>query len=192
MTAPTPGTAKVPPGVAIREQSLADSAEVHRVVAEAFGDPIVADLDVELARRPGGRAYVAATTEAVLGHVRLTWGWVDAPTQLVDVLILSPLSVATSWQRRGIGLALIDRAVRAADDLGAPLLFLEGDPSYYSRAGFVAAEPLGFGRPSVRIPGGAFQVMRLGAYQTWMTGALVYPEAFWAFDCVGLRETGDS
>ena len=27
----------------------------------------------------------------------------------------------------------------------------------------------------------------LPAWQEWMTGALVYPEAFWAMDSVGLR-----
>jgi putative acetyltransferase len=25
------------------------------------------------------------------------------------------------------------------------------------------------------------------AYRPWMTGTLVYPEAFWRLDCVGLR-----
>jgi putative acetyltransferase len=34
----------------------------------------------------------------------------------------------------------------------------------------------------------AFQVVTLPAYEPWMTGALVYAEQFWAFDCVGLRD----
>jgi putative acetyltransferase len=25
-------------------------------------------------------------------------------------------------------------------------------------------------------------------YEPWMTGTLVYPEVFWALDCVGLRD----
>jgi len=30
-------------------------------------------------------------------------------------------------------------------------------------------------------------VGRQGHHQSWMAGALVYPDRFWAFDCVGLR-----
>ncbi len=43
-------------------------------------------------------------------------------------------------------------------------------------------------RPSVRIPESAFQLIRLPGYESWMTGAVVYPDTFWEFDCVGLRE----
>ena len=30
--------------------------------------------------------------------------------------------------------------------------------------------------------------MKLPAYETWMTGTLVYAWPFWALDCVGLRD----
>ena len=40
----------------------------------------------------------------------------------------------------------------------------------------------------LRIPDAAFQVMRLPAYEPWMTGTLVYSEAFWRHDCVGRRD----
>jgi len=53
--------------------------------------------------------------------------------------------------------------------------------------GFVAASPLGFTAPSVRIPLPGFQVVVLPAYDPSMTGALVYADTFWAMDCVGLR-----
>jgi len=46
----------------------------------------------------------------------------------------------------------------------------------------------GFRRPSLRIPHDAFQVMLLPAYEEWMTGTLVYRQAFWDHDSVGLRE----
>jgi putative acetyltransferase len=42
----------------------------------------------------------------------------------------------------------------------------------------------------VRIPQCAFQVVVLPAWEPWMTGALVYPDAFWLMDAVGLRDTG--
>jgi hypothetical protein len=42
--------------------------------------------------------------------------------------------------------------------------------------------------PSLRIPDAGFQVMILLAHEPWMTGTLVYPDAFWRNDVVGLRE----
>lgn len=184
-------TVRAPDGVTIREQVAGDAAPVYALIAVAFGDAMVGDLDAALARRPGGTAYVASTTQGLVGHVRLTWGWLDTPARLVEVLVLSPLSVAPAWQRRGVGRALVMRAVAGATDHAAPLLFLEGDPAYYAGSGFESAARLGVTRPSVRIPEPAFQLFRLPGYESWMTGALVYPDTFWEFDCVGLREHSD-
>ncbi|HEX2705887.1 MAG TPA: N-acetyltransferase, partial [Candidatus Lustribacter sp.] len=114
--------------------------------------------------------------------------WVDAPRALVEVLVLSPLSVDPGCQRRGIGSALVRHALREAEHAGAVAVFLEGDPAYYSRLGFRPGGELGFTRPSVRIPEAAFQVVVLPAHQEWMTGALVYADPFWSLDCVGLRD----
>jgi putative acetyltransferase len=64
----------------------------------------------------------------------------------------------------------------------------EGAPGYESARGLERADALGFRAPSLRIEPPAFQVARLPGYQRWMTGTLVYHEAFWAHDAVGLRE----
>ena len=120
--------------------------------------------------------------------MQLSRSWVDARRALVDVLVLSPLSVAPEQQRRGIGAALLAAAVAEAEQLGAPAVFLEGDPGYYSTRGWDAAGGLGFAKPSARIPDAAFQVVLLPAHEPWMTGGLVYCEPFWALDCVGLRD----
>ncbi len=40
------------------------------------------------------------------------------------------------------------------------------------------------------IPAVAFQAITLAAYEPWMTGTLVYSEAFWRHDAVGLRDPG--
>ena len=72
-------------------------------------------------------------------------------------------------------------------DRGVPAVFLEGSPGYYHRFGFLPGGPLGFRRPSLRIPDAAFQVATLAAYQPWMTGTLVYADTFWRHDAVGIR-----
>ena len=49
---------------------------------------------------------------------------------------LSPLAVAPSYQRRGIGSALVRAVAAAAREMGAPCVVLEGAPSFYGRLGF--------------------------------------------------------
>jgi len=75
-------------------------------------------------------------------------------------------------------------------DRGVPAVFLEGSPVYYPRFGFTPAGPLGFRKPSLRIPDAAFQTVTLPAYEPWMTGTLVYADTFWRHDAVGIRDPG--
>ena len=70
-----------------------------------------------------------------------------------------------------------------------PAVFLEGDPGYYRRVGFLPGAGHGFRKPSLRIPDAAFQVRLLRAHAPWMTGTLVYRQTFWDHDSVGLRDT---
>ena len=134
---------------------------------------------------------MAVAGDTVVGHTMLSASWLDAPARLVDVLVLSPLGVHPDWQGRGIGSRLISEALTTAEDMAVPLVFLEGDPAYYSARGFQRADLHGFRSPSLRIPAPAFQVAFLSAYEPWMTGTLVYSEVFWALDCVGLRADHD-
>ena len=174
----------------VREQTTADAGAVRRVITDAFRDEgQVADLAEALRARTDTQAsLVALEEEQIVGHTHLSISWLDAPTHLVEVLTLSPLSVAPSHQSRGVGTRLIGAAILAATALRVPLVFLEGDPAYYSRHGWVAATDLGFTPPSTRIPVAGFQVVTLETYDAAvMTGALVYNDTFWAHDRVGLR-----
>lgn len=172
----------------IRDQRSADAPAVQAVLASAFtAEPEVQALESALERRRDSRGFVAEVGGGIVGHVRLTRGWVDAPERLVEVLVLSPLSVAPEHQRRGIGRALIAHALQEAEREGAPAVFLEGDPGYYSRHGWRPAAEVGVSPPSDRIPVAACQVVTLPGFEPWMRGRLVYADTFWAYDCVGLR-----
>jgi putative acetyltransferase len=180
-------------GCAIRIQRHGERATVRDVITGAFRRAVVADLAEALQDAPAGAhglSFVAELDGLLVGHVQLSRSWLDAPTRLVEVLVLSPLSVIPEFQRRGIGGCLVNHALCEAARRGAPMVFLEGSPHYYRRFGFQSASRLGFTAPSVRIPDAAFQVVTLPSYQPWMTGALVYAEQFWALDCVGLRNPG--
>jgi putative acetyltransferase len=177
--------------VIIRGQRPDERAGVRDVILRSFGRPVVADLAEALRdSRVGadGLSFVAEVGGRLVGHVQLSMSWLDAPERLVEVLVLSPLGVVPEHQRRGIGGRLVRHALGEAEQSGTPMVFLEGSPHYYSRLGFSTASRRGFTSPSVRIPDAAFQVVTMPSYEPWMSGALVYAEAFWAFDCVGLRE----
>jgi putative acetyltransferase len=170
-----------------RDQDHGVVGELHR---RAFGDD--GDLIVRLVgalRRddPEARGFVAEEDGRVVAHILFTRSLLDAPRELVTVQVLSPVGVLPEYQKRGIGTALIRHGIAEMDRLGVPLVFLEGDPAYYSRVGFVAGGDLGFRKPSLRIPDAAFQVWKLSSCRPWMTGTLVYSAAFWDHDCVGLR-----
>ncbi len=133
-------------------------------------------------------SVVAVAGEQIVGHVQLSRSWIDAWPALVEVLVLSPLSVEPGEQGHGVGTQLIAAALQEAERLRAPAVFLEGAPAYYGTRGFEPAGARGFRRPSVRIPEPAFQVVLLSGHEAWIVGQLIYPEAFWATDAVGLRD----
>ena len=167
-----------------------DDAVAH-VVREAFADEGErnAALWAELEDSGVVRASIVAERDGeVVGHVGLSHAWVDARQELVDVWLLSPLSVVPAQQGTGVGSRLVAAAVEAARSNGTPLLFLEGDPGYYGTRGFERADRLGFAPPSVRTPGPAFQVARFDTHEEWMTGQLVYRDVWWRYDAAGLRD----
>ncbi|MEV4134724.1 N-acetyltransferase [Dactylosporangium sp. NPDC049742] len=124
----------------IRDEQPSDHAAVGALHRAAFGGEhggAVADLVNALRRDdPAALSLVAEEDGEIAGHVMFSRGLLDAPRRLVPVQSLSPLSVAPHLQRRGIGSALIQAGLHLLDERGAPLVFLEGDPRYYSRAGF--------------------------------------------------------
>jgi putative acetyltransferase len=176
-----------------RREQPGDSSAIRAVHTAAFGGREEVPGLVDALRVAAGAldavSAVACAHGRVIGHVMLSPCRLDAPRRIVDVFSLSPLGVLPEWQRRGIGTRLIAYALSTADSLGIPLVFLEGDPNYYAGRGFERADLHGFRSPSLRIPAEAFQVAFLSAYEPWMTGTFVYSETFWAFDCVGLRDT---
>jgi putative acetyltransferase len=177
----------------IRDERPTDEASVRRLHLAAFGDHggVVADLGDGLRRKATAQnslSLVAVDADRVVGHALFTRSLLDAPRRLVEVQVLSPISVLPERQGEGIGTTLIKRGLDVFGRRGVPLVFLEGPPDYYLRLGFRPGAELGFRKPSLRIPDAAFQAVPLPAYESWMTGTLVYSEVFWEYDAVGLRD----
>lgn len=134
-----------------------------------------------------GLSFVADDDGELVGHVLYTRSLLDTLPRLVEVLVLGPVGVRPDLQRSGIGSQLITRSLEVVAARSEPLVFLEGHPTYYPRFGFEQGAPLGLVAPSLRIPPESFMARRLPGYEPWMTGTLVYPDAVWRADAVGVR-----
>jgi putative acetyltransferase len=179
----------------VRPEQPVDRDDVLRVIGAAFGadgredhaeDVVAIWSGLGRHRRAG---LVVEQGGHVLGHVGLSRGWIDARRELVEVWVLSPLSVAPERQGQGIGTALVAAAVETARGSGVPALFLEGSPAYYGARGFERADRHGFLPASLeRTPRVAFQCVRFEGHEDWMTGQLVYPSVWWEREATGLRD----
>lgn len=162
---------------------------VRELSASAFGDDdMIRSLLGELRASWAWEdelSFVAERDGALVGQVLFTHAFLDTAREVVDVLVLSPVGIRPDLQQQGIGTALIEHALEVVRRRREPLVFLEGSPRYYPRFGFRQASDLGLGAPSPRIPPAAFQVLMLPPHEPWMTGNLVYPDAFWRVGAVG-------
>lgn len=87
-------------------------------------------------RKPAaGLALVAVEHGRVVGTVRL---WHVTAGRGRPALLLGPLAVHPDAQKRGIGAALMQRALDAAAQRGHAAVLLVGDAAYYGRFGFSA------------------------------------------------------
>jgi putative acetyltransferase len=179
----------------VRPEQPVDRESVLRVIGAAFGaggreqhgEDVVAIWDGLGRHKRAG--LVAEQGGHVLGHVGLSRGWVDARRELVEVWVLSPLSVEPERQRQGIGTLLVAAAIETARGSGVPVLFVEGSPAYYGARGFERADRRGFLPAALgRTPRAAFQCVVFDAFEEWMTGQLIYPSVWWERDSTGLRD----
>ena len=167
----------------IRAETEADRKAIRKVNEDAFSGASEADL-VDAIRASDrfvpSLSLVAEVDGAVVGHAMLSY--VDIEPGAVRVLQLGPLAVLPAFQRRGIGSALVRKALRLIDERGEALVFLEGDPRYYERFGFRRADESGIEPPEGARAPQYFMMRRLAAYDPGLRGKAVYPpETFGAF-----------
>lgn len=63
------------------------------------------------------------------------------PNDARRVFLLSPVAIATQYQRRGLGQKLITFACDRMKQDGIDMILTYGDPAYYGRVGFRAVTP---------------------------------------------------
>ena len=148
----------------IVKASEADLDAVMHVEREAFARDDEPLLVAALLRDPTAQPVVsllAYEADHAIGHVLFT-KVVLADTPLnVSSAILAPLAVVPAFQRRGVGRALIEHGADLLTQSGVMLLFVLGDPDYYTRCGFSPAVPYGLRAPYPIVPEEAWMVRPL-------------------------------
>lgn len=111
-------------------------------------------------------------TEAV-GHATAS----KAAVGTEAVVAVGPIGVLPEHQNVGIGSALMNALLTAADVADVPMVVLLGSPHYYTRFGFRPAEQLGVTSPEAGW-GAAFQARPLTAYTSRLAGPFRFAPAF--------------
>ena len=112
-----------------------DADAIERLTERTFGPGRYAKTAYRL-REAGPHelalSFTARIGTLLVGSVRLT------PVRIGETpaLMLGPLTIEPPFRRRGIGLALMQRALAVAKAGGQRLVVLVGDEPYYAKAGF--------------------------------------------------------
>jgi putative acetyltransferase len=120
----------------IRAERPGDVDAVQALVQAAFGQVEEAEVVERLRDDPDLIISLVADIERqVIGHIMFSRLGSSAGLELAQ---LSPLSVAPSRQRSGVGAALIEAGLGICRVLGLDAVLVLGHPDYYPRFGFTA------------------------------------------------------
>jgi predicted N-acetyltransferase YhbS len=126
--------------VTILPETQDDAEAIERLHERTFGPGRYAKTAYRLRERVVHRLDVSFTARIgtlLVGSVRLS------PVRIGDTkaLLLGPLTVEPPFRERGIGIALIERALMEAGAKGHLLVILVGDEPYYGKCGFKRIPP---------------------------------------------------
>jgi len=141
------GTPMTDLSLTILPETPHDAPAIERLHERTFGPGRYARTAFRIREGAGHLlelSFTARIGTLLVGSVRLT------PIRIGETpaLLLGPLTVEPPFRERGIGHALMRRALADARDSGHRLVVLVGDEPYYARAGFKRI-PKG----QVRMPG---------------------------------------
>ncbi|MDD4309309.1 MAG: N-acetyltransferase [Candidatus Cloacimonetes bacterium] len=153
----------------LRKETMDDYVQVENLTREAFWNVHVPGCNehylVKVLRDSEDFLpeldYVAELDGALAGNIMYAKSIVkNEDGDIYQVLTFGPVSVLPKYKFMGIGSALIKHTLVLAKELGYKAVLIYGDPEYYQRFGFVAAEEFGIkGRYGLFSP--ALQVLEL-------------------------------
>ncbi len=129
------GKDEVTERIEIRESVPADWESIEVLYPDAFPDEDLLPLLRELFQDTSSiLSLVGVVDSSLVGHVIFTP--CSAAAGRDNAALLGPLAVATTWQRKGIGTALVQAGFERLENCGVSHVYVLGDPTYYGRFGF--------------------------------------------------------
>jgi putative acetyltransferase len=120
----------------IRESVPGDLAAIELLYTDTFPDEDLVPLVRELLQETTVTLSLVGTIDSSLvGHVIFTTCGVAGSSD--KVALLGPLTVASAWQKQGIGSEIVRAGLQRLEKAGVPHVCVLGDPAYYGRFGFV-------------------------------------------------------
>ncbi len=124
----------------ILPETADDGPAIERLHERTFGPGRFAKTAYRLREQAAHRLDVSFT--ARIGTLLVGSLWLS-PIRVGETkaLLLGPLTVEPAFRERGVGQALIERALREARAKGHRLVILVGDEFYYGKSGFKRVPP---------------------------------------------------
>ena len=165
--------------VTVRPVRNEDHAEIQRLLKVAFGGPDEAVL-VDLLRGNGDMLLeLAALRDArIAGCIAFSRAWIETAAERVPVACLAPVAVDPACQSRGIGAELVRRGLAMLEKMHETVVFVLGEPGYYSRFGFVSKAAQSFPSQFSEAASDAHMIRQSADRQPIPPGRLVYSAAF--------------
>lgn len=155
--------------ITIRNEIEADYRKVEELTREAFWNVHVPGCDEHFLVHTIRKArdfipeldLVAESNGQIIGNILYAHSKIiQHDGKVFPAVTFGPLSVLPEFQNQGIGKQLIEFSMKKAREMGFPAVLIYGDPEYYSRFGFKAAEEFNI-RNSQGLFAAALQVCEL-------------------------------
>ncbi len=130
----------------IRRSHDHEIKEIKNIHLKAFGEyegAIVSKLTEDILNDKTAAPMLSLVAEEraeLLGHILFTNIEIENNKQTLKCRILAPLAVLPKVMKSGIGSTLIKKGCNHLKDEGVDIVFVYGDPIYYSRFGFKPAK----------------------------------------------------
>jgi putative acetyltransferase len=158
----------------IRVEESADWPALYAIYSATFGQLAEADLVRNMHDNGDLILSLIAYAEEPAGHIAYS-RMILHETPSIKAAVLAPLAVTPSYQKQGIGAALVQDGLKRLTGKDLDLVLVLGEPHYYSRFGFT---PRLAERLKTPYDGPYLQALALSAKGKDAHGPVSYAQAF--------------
>jgi putative acetyltransferase len=147
--------------VIIRKEENSDYFEVEKIARDAFWNIYFPGCDAHyLIHQIRNHKdflpeydFVATINGKIVGSIFYTQSWLESVNGFVEnIITFGPISILPEYQRKGIGSMLIKKTIAKAQKEKVKAIVINGNPSNYSKFGFVGSKKYSISNCEGRYP----------------------------------------